>query len=1447
MSDIETRVDQAFASAVEDQLREQREIRRLVSRVDESLVALSDGLVDLAGQVDRRLAGAALLSPTDLQGARNELVDAIGVVDDHVAAVEERLGDGRALDELRGLMAATRIDLIEAMARLERGAAPVTEAVDETRREVLRALERLGASVDSTRDAGWVDAVGRLDGVIVDLEGRQADRDGIGEQALTDLQAQALAAIDGLRDAAETRLVGTVEAALTRGIADLGADTVERTAEQLVEEVGRAVAAATSDGAAEAARLSQGLAGQVAADAAREAVAAVEASAGELSDVARDQLLAVAGQAARAAADRVALVLTDAGAQLHEDLGRTAAQLDAAATRTSERLEGAAARSDRSAELLDDATATASARVETAAGTVSAQLGSATDAAAAHLDDITAAAAARLDAAAAVGEGTVAAIDAAQAAAAEAAGATYERTAIELEQLLRVGATTAEERLREIASLAAATVLDVTGEADVRTGELAALLDRLAEVTEALDPQLQAVVAGVQGGLAELLDRHQGATADVVAHTLEGLAARADATLIALGDDVRAVTRADSAALATAMEVLVATSTSISETVEEAVDRATASLQATQEASAVQLGLVTQDLARLPDDVRVPVEALLGRVRAGVDGAVADLTAASTAAAGALEPAIRAAMAEAQDALVVTLAEQQARSQAEQAAAIGAIDAAVVAAGSDITAAADVVVARLVDAESTGVTALTTAMEGTASRSEVQLHDLAMAVVTEVRAALVDMTSASERLVARLEATSTDATSGLTARVDLATERVDDASARIAHALERLDDAGESLSRRLTDAEQTVAGQFTGDVEAATARLRTDLDEALETTAARLATTGETALQSLTEKVGAAGERIDRATAAIDEAARSTTTTTAELHTTSATLGATLASTGEEVVGALREVMAEVTDGMVGESASTRAALSALLEGTTAQVQAAMAEAQAELAAQIASLRDESRLDADRRQRAVGQIEQTAGDVVAEVAAIVERVDAGVADRLQRSDAEAATTVERLAGSSAVLSRQLADTVATFSADLDRTLAAVGDRVDVQTAAVAMQVTRLGGVEEAATARLDATVGAATDRLMAELEQTRAVLREAVIAGSDTDQVNLTAIRTEVERLLATTGSRVADLEDTIGRAAETTDQRGAAAMAQLQSVAADTVAEVATQLTAVQAAVTAQLAAAEERRVQDVDRVAAVAQRVERTVETLPGDVAAVVEQVRSAMLDSAQDTQRRQTNSVTEMTTTVQGLRAEVTEAVGRLQRRGEVSVATATEAGMADLRAGMRADADAVLDAMAQQADQVLGGLAEQSERVLASMQQAEEALRGTLTDAFRMAQDEGLGRLDEATPGLVAIGEMRGEDDRTAEALAELAAQVAALVSREDARRHRWAQPRPREEDAGATRTPTPPNPPPTSPPPVLDDVVTPRALGHVCEDCGFVAKTPPGLTAHRRTCLAARGR
>ncbi|CAN5366912.1 hypothetical protein BH23ACT9_BH23ACT9_27120 [soil metagenome] len=1336
MSDIETRVDKAIASAVEDQLNEQREIRRLVSRVDESLVALSDGLVDLSGQISGTTdqLGGSLVTPGDLEHARAELADAIGRVDQHLAAVGDRIGDSAVLDEVRSLMSTTRIDLLESMARLERGSAPVAEAVEETRREVLRALERLGDSVDSTRDAGWLEAIERLDAVVVAFERRQVDREGAGEQALLQLRDEAEAALAGLRDAAEQRLVGSVE------------------------DLGRTVATAASDAHAQAVAQTADLARQIAEQAAREAVAAVaesaRASAGELSADATSTMVEVAEAAARAAADGVAALLLDAGQRLRDDLGQTAGMLDA--------------------------------------------------------------------------------------------------TAVQLVQLVRGTAGEAEARLQELAASAAATVVDLTSETSARADELAALLDRLDRVTDSLDPRLQTVVTGVADSLAELLDRHQDTTAQTLEQAVAVLVRRNDEAVSQLATSVRATVDADRAQVTDALDALSQASDAVREGVMDAVTRATEQLSSTQAQGLQQLAAVTEDLQRLPEDVRTPVVALLQQLQQGVASAVEDLHAASASAGGAIEPAIRGAMDEARAAFAAVLAdhhEMTERSLGEVGQAVGVaatdVGSAAGSAAEDIRRTAGEAAGELQDAAQQLTGDLRTSLEVTSTALQ--------QAAAGAQQALAD---AAERLVARLEASGSDATEGLAARVDQASERV----------------------------------------ETATAQLRSELESMLAST----------------------GDRMDDVVTRIDEAARTATTSAEELRSTGENLGRLLSLTGDDVVTALGNALGEVTSGLSGVSDETRSQLECLLVATTEQVVASVTDARAALAEQISAVQETSRTDADRQHRAAAQIEQTAGGVVSEVAAIIERIEAAVAERVSRTDGEAAETVERLTSAQTDLRDQLADIVTGFKGELEMTLAGVGREVEQQTSAVSDQLARLGGVESEAAARMDAMVREATARLAVELEETRGALRESITTGSDESRVNLAAIRTEVERLLVSMAARTEELESTVAGVGARGEEHSGVVAAKLQAAAGDAVDEVTVQLRVVQQAVATQLAETEARRAEDVRRVTAVAERIERTVDALPTDVAAVVEQVRTAMLDTAHDQQRRQTSSFTEMTTTVQSLRSEVTQAVSRLSRGGggdvvvpdttpalrfgeiESTIAQAvervsaaaedrlleviarldaaaeradvadqqysaaterTEIGLADLRSGMRADADAVLDAMANRADEVLNGLSVQSEVVLSSLEQAEEALRTSLTDAFRQAQSEGLGRLDEATARLVDLGpqletqtsvgvrdvaaevasevemtllqrvaELRGDDGRTADALRDLADQVAALAAAEDARRTRWAQPR---------------STPPPAPGADTAGVVTPRALGNVCEDCGFVAKTPPGLAAHRRTCASAK--
>ncbi|HUG84796.1 MAG TPA: hypothetical protein VMM13_09540, partial [Euzebya sp.] len=843
MSDIETRVDQAFATAVADQVSEQREIRRLVSRVDEGLVALSDGLVDLSGRLSGTVQQLAAdgVTPDDLQRVRDDLADAIGRVDDQIGDVVQRVGDNAALEELRGLMSTTRIDLIESMARLERGAAPVAEAVDETRRDVLRALERLGQSVDSTRDAGWIEAIDRLDAVVGAFERRQLQREDAGEDALQGLQAEAEAALVALRDATEQRLVESVEHVVHPQLSALGEDTAGRTAAQLTDDIGRTVNALAREAAADAASQSVGLAEQIAREAARDAVAAMTVGAETLSDHAAAQVAQAAEHAALAAADRVIEALTQTGHQLHEDLSHTAGVMDATASQTAEALQ-----------RLDRRTTDTVSQVET---------------------------------------------------------------------VLRGTATSIEERMHELAARTAAGVIDLTAETTARSEELAALLERLGQVTDSIDPHVRGVAEGVSGSLAELLERHQAATAQSIEQALAVMVRHNGEALEDLRASVQDAVGAETEQVTRALDTMAEVSTTISEGVMDAVARATEQLSATHQAGAAQLQAVTRDLQQLPDDVRGPVLALLTQMQEGVAAVVADLSTASASMADRIQPTIREAMGEAHDALTTTLEGTVSESSEVLRSVQAEVAAELRSAVADLTGASE----QARSSVEQSLAAVTGSLQGTlegqlqgllsqlaASGQDQQAHasllrETAQQMAEQLQAswelgsdtmqattesARQQLTRTAEELVARLEASGSDATSGLASRVDGASARVDDASARITDALERLDAAGASLTRQLADAGQVVASQFTGDVESATARLRRDLDTALASTAERLATTGEAAAEALSAKVTNAGNAIDRAVTSIEEATRTSASTAADVRSTGEQMGQLLTAAG---------------------------------------------------------------------------------------------------------------------------------------------------------------------------------------------------------------------------------------------------------------------------------------------------------------------------------------------------------------------------------------------------------------------------------------------------------------------------------------------------------------------------------------------------------------------------
>ena len=243
---------------------------------------------------------------------------------------------------------------------------------------------------------------------------------------------------------------------------------------------------------------------------------------------------------------------------------------------------------------------------------------------------------------------------------------------------------------------------------------------------------------------------------------------------------------------------------------------------------------------------------------------------------------------------------------------------------------------------------------------------------------------------------------------------------------------------------------------------------------------------------------------------------------------------------------------------------------------------------------------------------------------------------------------------------------------------------------------------------------------------------------------------------------------------------------------------------------------------------------------------------------------------------------------------------------------------AQSGTVLETVSARAEQVLDGVASRAEGVLGRLDEAESALRASLTDAFQHVQLDGLGRLDEATSRLIALGprlerQTNGRLDEVVDRVVTAVADVGEALGRveqvdqrvgetvrralEDARRaaadtvvptaaaeadpelaravtdamHQLrgridalqASVLEQAESMSGTRReretalaalsdrmtelmervdrvasrPAAPNPAPMAPPAAGTGTNT------VCPDCGFVARTPPGLAAHRRTCTA----
>lgn len=208
--------------------------------------------------------------------------------------------------------------------------------------------------------------------------------------------------------------------------------------------------------------------------------------------------------------------------------------------------------------------------------------------------------------------------------------------------------------------------------------------------------------------------------------------------------------------------------------------------------------------------------------------------------------------------------------------------------------------------------------------------------------------------------------------------------------------------------------------------------------------------------------------------------------------------------------------------------------------------------------------------------------------------------------------------------------------------------------------------------------------------------------------------------------------------------------------------------------------------------------------------------------------------------------------------------------TTAALAELHEKMQADADAVLDALAARAEEVLAGVGKHGDSVLSSLSAAQDSLRTSLTEALQQVQGDSLDRLNDIAVRLIAlgprlerqgsdriaelqarfesleaavlhqVGDLKGQTTQTQAALSTLAEQLTTLSSTLEKATPAvaasvWDRPgESRGGDQASHHTPPAPPPPPAW-------VVSTPSGGHTCPHCGYVARTAPGLAAHRANC------
>ena len=947
MSDIEFRVDKAFSSAVEQQLDEQREIRRLVSRVDESLIALSDGMVDLSGQLSAATdrPDRAAVTPEDLEQARQELADHITRVSDRIGDVSRQLSERRDDGEMASTLSATRADLLEAMARLERQSAPVAEAVDESRREVVAALRRISDVVDANRDEAWVEAVGRLDEVIGALRTQTADDRAATQRSVEELRARAEDALASMESAAEGRLADAAERAAAR-LVEVAEESGDRsaTAVQQASIAAERAAAAASEAAERA--------GEAAADAARSAAAEASTTI--------EQAAAAAASAAERSSTEARTAVEQAAAAASSAAERAAEESAAAAAAAADRASAAATEAvQAAARAAVEASETASASAEQAVST-------AADGMAVLARDLT-----------------------------DRSGETVE----EVREIHRVIDLTAKDiaerhadvadRLAEVAQVASALPPELRGTLDDIAGRLTALVEQQ------------------RGDAAEAMERiasGRGATPEEVRTLVEDLTASMDravsvrfADLVDANADAteamrRAASRLEDIAGSSAarLEDVSATST---ERLHELVDAVAERTEATT--------------SRSVDLVREATEANALRTEAAVEQAVSSLLEAQTTgsremrtaaealttSAQALEPTVGAALEDLRTALLARTDGD--REQVEEA--IAALAEASAAARDGVLSAVGRATARLAEAQAEGIGQLSAVTDDLGRLPEAIAPPVLEAVEqmqAGVRAAIQELTEASAEATRLARA---DLEGGVASLHRTLEQRITEAGGEVASSWSRLVSAQADSASHLEGAAsslQQVADQLEPGVRAALDDVKTTL---LATSASDRDRT-DRALGLLAEASEQAAGRVHQAVDGVAGSLRDAADDAATrlLGAQTEGLGALQAAVQElsGVSSQIPGVMGETRTGLLDALSEARVEIDALLtradEAAERRVAALFGQASDAMAEQLEA--HERALSA----RATEVVDATAG-VVPGVEALVER--------LQREVAGVATTV----------------------------------------------------------------------------------------------------------------------------------------------------------------------------------------------------------------------------------------------------------------------------------------------------------------------------------------------------------------------------------------------------------------------------------------------------------